>query len=134
MSKIIIKVDYTDNFVAYPANENIACIVTAKTFDELQAEMKVSLREHIDWMKADGDPVPSEFEGDEWELEWNMSVRAILHHTEKIIPKSALANATGVNQQQLTHYASGYRVARPAMKEKILKGIREIACTLSAIS
>lgn len=134
MAKIDIKVDYTDNFVAYPANEDIACIVTARTFNELQTEMKTCLREHIDWMKTDGDPVPSEFEGDDWSFEWDMSVRAILHHIEKIIPKSTLANVTGVNQQQLTHYASGYRVARPAMKEKILKGIREIACTLSAIS
>ena len=62
MSKINIKVDYTDNFVAYPANEDIACVVTAKTFKELQAEMMTSLREHIDWMKEDGDPIPAEFE------------------------------------------------------------------------
>lgn len=134
MSKINIKVDYTDNFVAYPANEDIACVVTAKTFKELQAEMMTSLREHIDWMKEDGDPIPAEFEGNDWEYDWDMSVRAILHHTEKLIPKSALANVTGINQQQLTHYASGYRVARPAMKAKILKGIQEIANTLSAIS
>ena len=134
MSKITIKVDYTDNFVAYPANEDIACVVTAKTFKELQKEMQVSLREHIDWMKEDEDSIPAEFEGNDWEYDWDMSVRAILHHTEKIIPKSALANVTGINQQQLTHYASGYRVARPAMKARIIKGIHDIARTLYAIS
>lgn len=37
--KIIIKVDYCDNFVASPANESIACIVTADTFEKLKAEM-----------------------------------------------------------------------------------------------
>ena len=36
----------------------------------------------------------------------------------------AIAKATGINQQQLTHYASGFRVAKPAMKAKILSGIR----------
>ena len=134
MSKIVIKVDYTDNFVAYPANEDIACIVTAKTYNELQEEMKTSLREHIDWMKKDGDEIPAEFEGDDWEFDWDMSVRAILHHTEKLIPKSALSSVTGINQQQLTHYASGHRIARPAMKTKILRGIHDIVGALSAIS
>lgn len=134
MGEIIIKVDYCDNFVATPANESIACVVTADTFEELKAEMESSLREHIEWMKEDGDPIPEEFAADTWEFKWDMSVRAILHHTEKLIPKSALAKASGINQQQLTHYASGYRVARPAMKAKILDGIRDIARNLSAIS
>lgn len=132
--KIIIKVDYCDNFVARPANESIACVVTADTFEELKAEMESSLREHIEWMKEDGDPIPEEFAADVWEFVWDMSVRAILHHTEKLVPKAALAKASGINQQQLTHYASGYRVARPAMKTKLLDGIRDIARNLYAIS
>ena len=132
--EIIIKVDYCDNFVATPANERIACVVTADTFERLKAEMESSLREYIDWMKEDGDTVPEEFAADTWEFKWDMSVRAILHHTEKLVSKAALAKASGINQQQLTHYASGYRVARPAMKAKILAGIRDIARKLSAIS
>ena len=134
MGKIIVKVDYSDNFVAAPANESIACVVTAKTFDELQKEFEGSLREHIAWMKEDGDTVPKEFASEDWEFQWEMSVRAILHHTEKLVPKAAIAKATGINQQQLTHYASGFRVAKPAMKAKILSGIRDIAKSLSAIS
>ncbi len=134
MAKIIIKVDYSDNFVAIPANENIACVVTAKNLEDLKSEMVKSLREHIDWMKEDGDSIPEEFASPEWEIEWDMSVRAILHHTEKMIPKAAIAKATGINQQQLSHYASGYRVARPAMKARIIDGIHCIARNLSAIS
>ena len=134
MGEIIIKVDYCDNFVATPANESIACVVTADTFEELKAEMESSLREHIEWMEEDGDTVPEEFASASWEFKWDMSVRAILHHTEKLVPKAALAKASGINQQQLTHYASGYRVARPAMKAKILAGIRDIAKNLSSIS
>lgn len=134
MAKIVIKVDYTDNFVASPANDEIACVVTAKTYKELQEEMKTSLIAHINWMKEDGDAIPAEFKAENWEFEWDMSVRAILHHTEKLVPKSALAAATGINQQQLTHYASGYRIARPAMRSRIIEGIRKIANTLYAIS
>jgi len=134
MSKIKINVDYTDNFVASPANEDIACVVTAKTYPELQEDMKFSLREHINWMKEDGDPIPAEFEGENWDYEWDMSVRALLHYIDGIIPKSAIAKVTGINQQQLTHYASGYRTPRSAMKAKIVNGIHKIAEKLSAIS
>ena len=133
MANIIINVDYTGNFAAAPANENIACVVTAKSIPELKREMERSLREHIEWMRADGDPIPPEYEG-EWTLVWNLSVRAVLHYTEGILPKSALSKATGINQQQLTHYASGYRKPRPAMRTKIIEGIHAIAEQLLAVS
>ncbi len=133
MAKIGIKVDYTDNFAASPINEDIACLVTAHSFPELQKEMESALRDHIEWMKEDGDPIPAEFEG-EWEFDWQFTVRALLHYTDKLVSKAAIAKATGINQQQLTHYASGYRVPRPAMRAKIIEGIHKIAGQLSAIS
>ncbi|MBR1435118.1 MAG: CopG family transcriptional regulator [Bacteroidales bacterium] len=133
MAKIGIKVDYTDNFAASPVNEDIACLVTAHSFPELQKEMESALRDHITWMKEDGDAIPAEFEG-EWEFDWQFSVRALLHYTEKLVSKAAIAKATGINQQQLTHYASGYRVPRPAMRARIIEGIHKIAGQLSAIS
>lgn len=133
MGKIVINVDYTDNFVAAPANEDIACVVTAKTFQDLQREMDYSLHEHINWMREDGDAIPVEFEG-EWEYEWDLTTRAILHYTEGLVSRSAISKATGINQQQLTHYASGYRVARPAMRAKIVEGLHSIAQQISAIA
>lgn len=130
---IVINVDYTDNFVGTPANENIACLVTARTLPELQAEMKSALKDHIAWMREDGDIIPAEFEG-EWTFDWHLSVRAMLHYTEGTVSKAAISKATGINQQQLTHYASGYRVPRPAMRDRIIAGIHAIASQLSAIS
>ena len=132
MGKIVIKVDYTDNFCACPANDDIACVVGAQTFPELQEAMGFSLREHITWMKEDGDPIPAEFEG-EWELVWDLSVRAILHFTEGLVSKAALAKATGINQRQLGHYATGYRNPRPAMRAKIVNGLHAIGQQLLAI-
>ena len=133
MAKIGIKVDYTDNFAASPINEDIACLVTAHSFPELQKEMESALRDHIEWMKEDGDQIPAEFLG-EWEFDWQFTVRALLHYTDKLVSKAAISKATGINQQQLTHYASGYRVPRPAMRARIIEGIHKIAGQLSAIS
>lgn len=133
MGKITINVDYTDNFAAAPANEDIACVSTGRTLEELKRNMEEALHWHIDTMLEDGESIPVEFEG-VWDLEWNQSVRALLHYTERLIPKAAIAKATGINQQQLSHYASGYRVPRPAMRERIIDGIHKIASQLSAIS
>lgn len=133
MGKILINVDYTDNFAAAPANEDIACISTGRTLEELKQNMEEALRWHIDSMKEDGEAIPQEFEG-EWTLEWNLSVRALLHYTDGLVPKSAISKATGINQQQLTHYASGYRTPRPAMRAKIIEGLHAIGRQLSAIS
>lgn len=133
MSKIKIIVDYTDNYAACPADDRIACVSTGRTLDEVKKSIAEGLRFHIDGMRADGEPIPAEFEG-EWEFEWELTARAMLHYTERLVPKSAISKATGINQQQLTHYASGYRVPRPMMRQKILDGIHSIAALLSSIS
>lgn len=133
MSKIKIIVDYTDNYAACPADDRIACVSTGRTLDEVKKSIAEGLRFHIDGMRADGEPIPAEFEG-EWEFEWKLTARAMLHYTEGLVPKSAISKATGINQQQLTHYASGYRVPRPMMRQKILDGIHSIAALLSSIS
>ena len=134
MGKIRIRVDWCEhNYCAAPMNEDIACVCTADSFEGLKKEMEEGLREHIEWMRKDGDNVPVEFDG-EWEFEWSITTAALLHYTEKLVPKSAIAKVTGINQQQLTHYANGYRKPRPAMRAKIVDGIHTIAKELSAIS
>lgn len=114
-------------------NEKIACVSSGRTLEELKQNMDATLRWHIDSMKNDGESIPQEFDG-EWALEWSLSVRALLHYTEGLIPKAAIAKATGINQQQLTHYALGYRTPRPAMRAKIIEGLHIIGRQLLAIS
>ena len=133
MGKIGIIVDYTDNYAACPVNENIACISTGRNLEELKKNMDEALHFHINSMRKDGDIVPEEFEG-EWEYVWKPTVRALLHQTEGILTRSAIAKAAGINQQQLSHYASGFRNPRPEMKKRIINAVHSIAKELSAIS
>ena len=133
MKKVIVNVDWLpNNYSAAPANEDIACVVAARTLPKLQEEMELSLREHIEWMRKDGDPIPEEFEGD-WEIEWHFSSRAQLKYVGNYITRKALANETGIAEQQLSHYANGQRHPRPAMQSRIVSGIRSIAERLSII-
>lgn len=132
--KVKIKIDWDGhNYAACPKNDDIACIVTGKSFEKLQIEMLSALREHIEWMKEDGDIIPDEFMGD-WEPEWHLTTRAQLHYSEAFITRKALSEATGINLQQLSHYANGWRNPRPNMQDRISEGIKKISKKLATIS
>ena len=133
MRKVIVNVDWLpNNYSAAPANEDIACVVAARTLPKLQEEMEASLRDHIKWMKKDGDAIPEEFDG-AWEIEWHFSSRAQLKYAGNYITRKALAKETGIAEQQLSHYANGQRHPRPAMQTRIESGIRSIAEHLTII-
>ena len=133
MKKAIIHVDWDKNYSAAPANYSVACIVTGKTLDEVKQRMMFSLSKHLSDMSEDKEEIPDEFSG-EFELEYQLSVRAMLHHTEGIVPRKALSHVTGINLQQLSHYASGWRTPRPKMQRRIMDGMSEIGKQLLVVS
>lgn len=133
MEKVIINVSWDKNYSAAPANEGVCVVVSGKTLDEVKERMEYSLGRHLAGMREDGDPIPAEFAG-EYELEYHLNVRALLHYTEGLVPRTALARASGINVKQLTHYASGWRTPRPDMKRRITNGIRAICQQLSSVS
>ena len=133
MGKVRITVDWCDkNFAACPESENVACVVTNKTFEGLQKDMDEALHQHVEWMIEDGDTVPDEFVGD-LELEYVLTTRAQLRYSETFITRKALSDVTGINLQQLSHYANGWRNPGPEMRKRIADGIRSISLRLVRI-
>ena len=133
MGKIIVLVDYTGNFAASPISPEAACLSTGRTLDEVKKNMEEALQFHLEGLQEDGLPIPIEF-ATPWDIEWRLSTRALLHYTEGLVSRSAIAKITGINQQQLSHYASGYRKPRPAMSVRIRDGVRKIAQALAAVT
>lgn len=133
MAKVKINVDWDGNYGAAPANEKIACVVTGGTFEELKQNTEDALRQHIEWMKADGDDLPVEFAG-EYELEYELTGRALIHCAEALVSRSALSKASGINERQLGHYSTGVSVPRPRQMERMRLGIQVIIAQLSALS
>ena len=81
-------------------------------------------------MKEDGEEIPEEFtEGHE--LVYYLTGKALMHYVDQYVTRKALARETGINLQQLSHYAKGHRNPRPEMQEKIIQGIRNIGRQLS---
>ena len=133
MGKIIIKTDWVpNNFGAAPLNENIACVATGTTLEDVKKNIVEALEFHIEGMKADGDTIPEELSSP-WEPEFQLTTRALRKYSGQYITQKSLSEETGIAVQQLSHYANGLRHPRPAMQQKIVKGIQSICQHLSLV-
>ena len=133
MKKVIINIDWMDrNFGAAPQNDEIACVATGKTLQEVKEAIVEALNFHVEGLIANGETVPEELKGN-WEPEFLLTTRAQLRYSEKYITRKALSKETGINEQQLSHYANGWKKPRPETQKRILDGIHAIAQHLSLI-
>ena len=133
MKQLDIYVDWVpNNFSAAPVNEEIACVATGHTLADVEKNIVDALRFHAEGLVEDGESVPEDLKG-EWTPLFHLSTRALLKFSEKFITRKALSIQTGINEQQLSHYANGQRKPRPAMQRRIQDGIRAIAMQLSSV-
>ena len=85
-------------------------------------------------MLADGDSVPQWLADGDYEFEYNlMDVATMLRAYEPFISLSALRRASGINPQQLSHYANGSKKPRPQQRQSIVDGIHKIGRQLLAV-
>ena len=127
MEKVRINIDWMDhNFGAAPQNERIACVATAKQLADVETEIVEAIKFHLEGMAANGEEIPAEYQG-EWEPEFVLTTRAELRYSDNFITRKALSRETGINEQQLSHYATGLKTPRPATRLKIEEGLRAIS-------
>lgn len=133
MTKMIINIDWMDrNFGAAPKDQRIACVASARTLDEVKSEIVEAVKFHLEGMEAQNIAVPEEYAGG-WEPEFELTARAQLRYSDNYITRKALARETGINEQQLSHYANGWKVPRPGTRKRIEDGIRSISRRLTLI-
>ena len=112
MEKIRVDVAWCDKNFGASLGENVpgAVVVTAKTFDELQKEIKETLEFHLEGMAKDGDEVPQWLVDGDYEFEYNfMDVAALLRAYEPFVSLAAISRSSGINQHLLSHYANGIK-------------------------
>lgn len=133
MGKVIINIDWMDrNFGAAPQNENMACVATGRTLDEVEKAIVEALQFHLEGMRLHGEHIPEEFSG-AWEPEFVLTTRAQIRYSDNYITRKALSRETGINIQQLSHYANGWKIPRPHTQRKITEGILAISKRLTFI-
>ena len=133
MNIVNIIIDWVpNNFAATLADNSFACIATGDTLEEVKDNIVEAIKFHIEGLILEGEPLPKQFCG-KWSPCFELSTRAQLKYCDLYITRKALAKETGINEQQLSHYANGQRHPRPAMQSRITAGIRSISNRLSGI-
>ena len=136
MEKINVQISWSgNNFCATVSGERInGCVVTTnKTLDGVKKDFKEALDFHIEGSLQDGDVIPEWLVKGEYEITYEFDVSALLHNLDGVVTRAAISRATGINERQLGHYASGFRNPRPQQKDKIIQGIRNIGKELISV-
>jgi predicted RNase H-like HicB family nuclease len=131
MRTITVNIDWENNYGAY-SNEVLGCVATHKNLEGVKLAYRDALKFHLEGMIADGEKIP-EILQDEYQLNFELNIRAILHYFDGILTRSALSRVTGINERQLGHYVTGHRKPRPEQRRRIVDGIRRIGKEINAV-
>ena len=133
MKKIEVIIDWTGkNYCAAPSDSRIACVATGKTLQEVKANIAEGLAFQLEGMQEQGIEVPPEYLGNV-EFDYVLTTRARLKYSDNFITRRALAEQTGIKEQQLSHYVNGWKSPRPATEQRILNGLRAIVANLTLV-
>jgi hypothetical protein len=136
MNKFNVLISWSgNNYAATFESQDIngMIISTHKTFEGVKNEFLRGLKSHIEVCMEDGDSLPEYVQNGDYKIVYELDTSALLHRFDGILTRSAIARATGINERQIGHYASGNRTPRPAQREKIIAGIHKIGDMLISI-
>jgi len=131
MATLTVNIDWENNYGAY-SDEVSGCVATHKTLEGVKQAYAEALKFHLEGMRADGDETPEVLQG-EYNLDFVLNIRAILHYFDGIFTRSALSRVTGINERQLGHYVTGHRKPRQEQRRKIVEGIRRIGKEINTV-
>ncbi len=103
-----------------------AVLVTASTLEDFKKEFEESFDFHIEGLKESGDPIPDYILAGKFNITYDLEATALLKEAEKFTTLAAISRATGINQKQLSHYATGLKQPRPSSRARIIKGLHDI--------
>ena len=136
MKKIQVKVGWSGKNYGCVADDEVLngiIIVTHKTLEGLKKEFNESLQFHIEGCLQDGDTLPEWLTSGQYTLDYVLGTSALIHSLDGILTRSAIARASGINEKQIGHYASGHRIPRQKQREKIVNGIHKISRDLAMV-
>ena len=136
MQKIKVKIGWSGNNYSCVADDsalNGIIVATNKTLQGLKNDFKESLQFHIEGCVAAGDKLPEWLVAGDYEIEYITEISALLHNLDGILTRSAIARVSGINIQQIGHYASGVRTPRPLQRNRIVNAIRSISKELETV-
>lgn len=134
MATIIVNTAKTEK--GYSCNCNLLpgwIVAYTGDFEGFRNYVKESIDFYVECAKEDGTSYPKILDED-YEIVYKFDVQSLLEYYRGIFSFSALQTITGINQKQLSHYATGISKPRPAQAEKIAKGLRKLAHELQVVT
>ncbi len=125
METIKVTISWLDNYGAY-SEKFPGCVATNKSLEEVKDAFKTAFQLHLEGLLEDGEDISDDIKNGNYTFEFELNARALFHHYDKIITRSALSRITGINERQLGHYATGRSNPRPKQREKIVDGLHKI--------
>ena len=136
MEKIKVNIDWCDkNFGASTSDERLggSVVATHRSYEGVLVALREAIAFHVEGCVADGDVLPAWLVSGDYEFDVEMSVSALLRRSEQFTSYAALSRASGINVQQLSHYANGLKHPRTEQRERIVAGLRQISSNLLAM-
>ena len=128
MKKIKVLVEWTGkNFGAASLQIN-GCVVVGDSVEEVKQLYKDALALHFAGLAEDGKNVPQKYE-----LDYVLTVQAILKSLNGKTTLKALHQVTRINENLLSHYYTGRKKAREPQRKRILAGLHKIGNELTSI-
>ena len=112
-----------DAFWAYSENTGVNGV------GDTVEEVKQSVLECIKIQKGLGNLK----DGEDYEIVYKFDTESLLQHYKGIFTNAAFERLTGINQLQVSHYATGLKKPRPAQAKKIEKALHKLGEELLAI-
>ena len=128
MEKIKVEIRWCDKNYAcvWGTSDFGSVVVTHKNLDELKSIFEEELEAQIEDMLADEELLPQYLADKDYTIEYTLHISALLRQASQYTSMAAISKACGINQKQLTHYASSLKEPRENQKKRILSGIQSI--------
>ena len=136
MQKIDVKVDWSGkNYGGGWGNPVLGIILsTGDTWEEFTKDFEEALDFHIEGMMEHGDQLPQWAVERDYEIEYRMTVSALLHRALEYTTLEAISRASGLKRSALKRYATGVVCPRDVQSEKILLALKKIASDLKELA
>jgi predicted RNase H-like HicB family nuclease len=132
MKKNIVEISFTGNNFSAHVPSLPGCVSTGNTPDEIRKNIKEAIDFHLQGILEDGEKIPKGFKGN-YELTYKFDAESLLQYYKGIFTQSALERITGINQRQLSHYATGLKKPRITQSKKIETALHKLGAELLAV-
>jgi hypothetical protein len=112
-----------DAFWAYSENTEVNGV------GDTVEEVKQSVLDCLEIQKELGNLKANE----EYDIVYKFDTESLLKHYKGIFTNAAFERLTGINQLQISHYATGLKKPRPAQAKKIETALHKLGSELMAI-